>query len=461
VIETAILDRSAPPGAGPSRPFEMQDFHHGDLGNGIEYRLIHCPTVPLVQIDVVTPGGGWYDPPGHSGLATLAANLLDEGTKTRSSLEIASEIDHLGGYLGSYAGWDCVEISATLLSRHLDRGLELVFDILTEPTFPDREVDRLRTQRIAEMQRRLSEPASLAVTALRRAIYGGGVYGCSLLGTPGSMGAIDRSQLTEFYKGHIATAGTTVIVAGDINVEHCSRILEEGLGSLCWPSPPDHPEIVAQPATEGRRVIVVDRPDASQTELRLGHATAVSRGHPELPSIQAMNALLGGKFTSRLNLNLRERHGFTYGVGSGFALRLGGGPFVISTSVANDVAGRAVEQVIIELERLRQEPPSTSEVEETVSYLRGVFPYTLQRMDDLAARLQVLAIHGLPRDHFSQYLEKLGELDPQRLFDTARSHLRPSQMLIVAVGPADTLREQLEAFGDVSTVRPEDADSLL
>ena len=194
--------------------------------------------------------------------------------------------------------------------------------------------------------------------------------------------------------------------------------------------------------------MIVDRPAAAQTELRLAHA-GVPRTHPDRTRLGLLNAMLGGKFTSRLNLNLRERHGFTYGASSRFVDRRGPGPFVISAAVGNDVAGAAAREALGELERLVAEPPSAAELDESKSYLLGVFPYTLQTASDVLSRLGELTLWGLADDHYDRALARVAATTPEELLELARRHLRPDRLTVIAVGPAASLAPQLAPLGEL------------
>jgi zinc protease len=216
------------------------------------------------------------------------------------------------------------------------------------------------------------------------------------------------------------------------------------------PSPPPPVRPVER---KTRAVVVVDRPGAAQTELRLAHP-AIPRRHPDRTRLGMLNALLGGKFTSRLNLNLRERHGFTYGVTSRFVDRGGPGPFVVSAAVANGVAGAATREALAEIARLREEPVGAEELAETRDYMLGVFPYTLQTHSDVLTRLAELTLWQLPDDHYDRALAEVAATTPEQLLELARRHLRPDAAAVIAVGPASDLRAQLEEFGEVEVFEP-------
>ena len=221
------------------------------------------------------------------------------------------------------------------------------------------------------------------------------------------------------------------------------------------PIPPAPP--VEGPVLDGHRVSLVDRPEAPQSEIWLGQ-TGLPKGHPDRPALSVLNSLLGGKFTSRLNLNLRERLGITYGVSSSFSQRRGPGPFIVAASVDNEAVGVAIAETLAEIRRLQEEPVTEEELQDTQSYLLGIFPFTLQRIEGLADRLADLAVFGLPQDYFRAFLERVAAVSAQDVQEMARRHLDPERMGIVAVGPRGVLEAQLERFGELRIIphrRPE------
>lgn len=433
------------------RPFAMPRFERVPMAGGLELLLAVQRRLPLVHLELLLPAGAVYDPRDRRGLATLTASLVDEGTAGHSSMEIAGAAERLGGWVGSAADWDAAEVATGLLSRHLEAGLGLVAEIVTTPTFPSEELERLRELRLAEHRRRSVQPAVLASDALARALYGEGIYGNPLIGTPSATQAITREDVLEFYGRRVGARGSTLLAVGDIEPESFKRAVERALGTWSSENPVAEPPEAEPTRLTGITVKIVDRPEAAQTELRLGHV-GVRRSHPDFPVLQVMNSLLGGKFTSRINLNLRERHGFTYGAHSRFAARRGPGPFVVSTAVANDVAGRATGEILKELDRIRDESVEPDELAETRSYLEGVFPYTLQGLDGIAARLRSLALYGLPDDYFDSFLARIRNTTTEEVLAAAREHLAPDRLVIVAAGPATELLPQLESLGPVEVV---------
>lgn len=444
-------DRSHPPAAGPRRDFTFPAFERERLAHGFELLLAPRRDVPLVEIQLQLPAGADRNPLHRPGLATLTASVLDEGTELRSGTEVALLVERLGGSLSTAAHWNLASIETSMLAADLMTGLDLTFEVARQPTFPQAEFERLRRQAEAELLRRRDQPAVLAEEAFSAALYAGTPYESLLLGTEQTIRQLDRSELVEFHAGHYRPDGAALLVVGDFDPE---PVRERVLAFLDrWPVPlPAAPPSLEPTQAESRRVLLVDRPAAAQTELRVVQR-GVAKTDPDRVRLNLLNALLGGKFTSRLNLNLRERHGFTYGASSRFTDRRGRGPFVVGAAVANSAVGASVREILGELDRLRSELVGAEELDETRTYLRGVFPYTLQTIGSVLARLAELTLWGLPDDHYERALDALDSTSADELQQLAARHLHPERATIVAVGPAAELEPQLEPWGPVERIQ--------
>ncbi len=446
------LDRSSPPAPERPRFFGFPAFRQARLDNGLQVLAAKSPRVPLLDLQILIPAGGQHDALDRPGLACLHGGLLDEGTGHRTSIEIARLVEGLGGSVGSGAGWNMAYVELSLLSRHFDAGRDLLAEIVREPDFPRHEIDRLRHEYQAELLRRKGDPSSLAAKHFATAVYGGTIYGQPLIGTEKSLEELGREDLRGFYRRHVGPGGSTVIAVGDLDPEAVIAQVEDVFGD--WPEGAEVPPPSIEPKRlEQTEVHIIDRPESAQTQLQLGHAS-LPRSHPDYPRMLLLNAIFGGKFTSRINLNLREKHGFTYGAQSFFGRRRGPGPFIVRAAVANDVAGAAVEQLLLEMRLIREQPVGSDELEETQDYLVGVFPYTLQTIGDLAKRLEAVAVFDLPLDYYDTYPAVLYDVGREELLEAARAHLHPDNMVIVAVGPAEELRPGLEGFGPVTVHTP-------
>jgi zinc protease len=449
---TIPVDRGAPPPPGARRPPELPAFERDFLPNGLELLIAPRPAIPLVEAALLLPAGGERNPSDRPGLAALVAALVDEGSDRRNGFEITSEVERLGGALSTHADWNGAQLDISILAEDLERGLEIVREVASAPSFPVDQLERIRRQTITELERRRDQPALLAEEALADALYAGTAYAHLSHGSVDSLRAIGRDEVTAFHAAHYCVAGSHLVLVGDVDSESARASVARIFGDWRTPAPAAPPPI--EPAPSARRVIVVDRPEGAQTELRIGHV-GTPRTDPDRTRLGVLNSLLGGKFTSRLNLNLRERHGFTYGVNSRFVDRRGPGPFVVAAAVGNDVVGAAATETLAELSRIREEAVTTIELEETKSYLVGVFPYTLQTNGGLLARLSDLALYALPSDHLERALREVLTTTREQILALAQRHLAPERAAIVAVGPAETLARQLEPFGAVEVRTPD------
>jgi len=452
--ERPRVDRSVSPPPREIRPFQFPPFLRTRLPNGLAVIAARLPNLPLVSLELIAPAGAQYDPPERPGIATLTSSVLDEGTALRSSLEVAAMAERLGGYFTTGADWDVGYLTTGLLSSHRREGLDLLAEVLTAPTFPPEEIDRLRRQRISEILRRRQDPSALADERFHREVFRGTAYAEPLQGTEESLSGLDRDALLDFYRGHYGFDGSTLIAVGDFDPAELLRETEEVFGAASSPgSVTPRPEIHPTPPREVS-VHLVDRPGAAQTELRLGHV-GVPRTDPDYVPLLVLNTLLGGKFTSRINLNLRERHGYTYGASSRFSTRQGPGPFTVNAAVETSAAGASTREVLHELRRVREALVEPEELAETVGYIVGVFPYSLQTVGDVGRRLETLAVFDLPDDYYTHYLRKIAAVTREEIQEVALRHLDPERIAVVAVGPAEILEPQFEGVGPVTVWSPE------
>lgn len=435
------LDRSRPPARRDARAFAFPEFEQRELPCGLRTLRLAVSGLPLVHLRLLLRAGGQHAPDGFPGLPSMTAALLDEGTARRTGPELAARIEGLGGYLGTGAGWDSTVVQTEVLAKDLDTGLELLAEVAREPSFPDHEVGRVRRQIQAEIQRREAQPAAIATRHFESVIYDGSVYGAPVIGTREALEAIDRNRVVDFYARHLTPVGATLVAVGEIGSQELAglaeRVFEGWSGSKL-----EQPELATSPQ-DALRIEIVDRPEAAQTEIRVGHV-AIPRAHPRYLPAAVLGCLLGGKFTSRLNLNLREARGFTYGVRSSFGKRIGPAPFVIATALANEHVGEALTEIFGEVRRLLDQPPSAAEVADTRDYLIGSFPYSVETLHGLASRLSDLAVYDLGDDYYAGYGDALRAIDAQELLDTARELLAPEHSVVVCVGPAKELLPQLE-----------------
>jgi len=445
---TAVTGTKASrPIPGPPREYHFPRFHRRRLSNGLELVVGPVTKLPLATVAIVTDAGAICDRQGREGTAQLVAKLMTQGGTERSDgAELTARFERLGASIDSHADWDAAALTMTVLSEHLPAAFELLGEVVLTPAFRAREVERLKAERVAELLQLRAEPGGLADEQFSRFVYNpASRYAKPDDGDEQSIGAIDRDLLLSFYETRYAPAGTTMIVVGDITVDRAEELAQRVLGAWSGAKPP---RITADdvPVRRERAVHLIVRPDAPQSELRIGHV-GIPRNHPDFFPVNVMNAVLGGLFNSRINMNLREAHGYTYGAFSGIQWRRQAGPFVVSTAVKSDVTADAAKEILSEINRIRAEPVLAEELSLATSYLDGVFPIRFETTSAIAAALAVLVVHGLPEDYYDRYREHVQSMTVARLLDAAKRHLHPESLQMVVVGDPSVVRGPLEQLG--------------
>ncbi len=440
------LDRSREPAPGPVRSFSFPHVDRDELRNGLNVLSARHGKLPVVTSALVLEGGASGEPPSKAGLAYLVANTLEAGTRGKSADEVAWSLESIGVEFSADARWDGVVLWVVSPRERLEPALDLFAEIVRQPAFRLEEVERLRDEQLADILQRQKEPRALAGDMAARFLFGREVpYARPLIGTSTTVRELGPADVESFYRGWYAPRGAALLLVGDIDAADARALADERFGD--WSGRPGaRAEFEVTRGVERATVFVVDRPGSVQSEIRVGDV-GLERSHADYFPVQVMNSLLGGAFTSRLNMSLRERHGFTYGVHSGFAFRRRPGPFQIQTAVATDVTARAVEEILREVHGLRDEPAPEVEVAAARDYLAGTLPLELQTTDQLAARLADLVLYDLPDDYFDTYRERILAITPADVQRVARAHLRPERFALVVVGDAQAITPSLEALG--------------
>ncbi len=398
-------------------------------------RLVVAPVtkLPLVTVIAVVDAGASVEATGQAGIASLTARLLPEGAAGLDGEALTDRFERLGAAVESSADWDAAAVSLTTLAAQVPGALALVRDLLRAPEFPAREVARLKEERLAELLQQLAEPRGLADEQFAHAVYRPAArYSFPADGDAERVRALTRDDVHAFYTAHYRPATTTLIVAGDVSMSQVAMLADELFGG--WTGERAQPASVGIDAAQpGRLTRVVAKADAPQSEVRVGHR-GLSRRAPDYFDAMVMNAVLGGLFSSRINLNLREEHGYTYGAFSAFEWRRAAGPFVVSTAVRSDATADAVREIIGEIERMRQEEISPDELTLVTSYLDGVFPIRYETTAAIAAALANLVIHQLPDDYYDRYREQVRNVTTRSVLRAAQAHLHPDALRIVVVG---------------------------
>lgn len=444
-------DRSRLPVPGPDRPFHFPRIVRRMLPNGLELRAVTHRSVPVASMVLLVPGGASVDPAAARGLVSMTAGLLDEGSKGQSALDIADRVARIGGDLDIDAGADSVVVGLTTLDRFFETGLSLVHEIVTAPNLANDDFNRIRNLRVERLRQMKDHAAVLAERAFARVLYGEHPYGHTSLGYEASLAALTLDDVRALHAAMFAPAGATLVVVGDRPEDallDAAAAVFDGWRAAASPMAIDRAAALAPPPARPETALaVVSRPGAAQSELRIGHACA-PRSTPDYPVLLILNSILGGDFVSRLNTNLREEKGFTYGVRTGFNLRRGIGPFVMQTSVGTDVTGPAVHEALKEIREIAAARPATpDEVSVAVASLSKGYPRAFETAAQVARSVAQLALHGLPDSYFAEFIPRLAGVTAHDVTQAAQRHLDPAKMSTVIVGDLDKIAASLPGLG--------------
>lgn len=441
------LDRSTPPSGAPVRPFRLPPVSSAAMDNGLRLRSLLRTQAPLVSLTLVLDAGEIRVPARRGGLAVLSGNALQGGTGRRSGAELAEMLECLGTGLEVRTGWDATLVSFTCIAEHLDRVMALMGEVVRTPAFPEEEVERARLQQLASIRQRRMSPGRLADDELVLRVFPRGhSYRRPLSGDEDSVAALTRDVLVRFAASRYEPRGAGLAVAGDLSPDQVEDLAARHLGGWRGADPGRAPPGSAPGPLPSRRVVIVDRPGSVQSEIRIGHV-AFPRGHPDEMPLRVANTVLGGAFTSRLNLSLREKHGFTYGVRSRLHLHRDGGALTVSTAVQTEVTAPALGEAVAVLERFREEGPSAEELARARDYLAGILPLRMETTSHVAGRLAELIIFEFPDDYHHAERDRIRAVGVEATAAAGREHIRPDHFVVVVVGDAGRIEGDVEGLG--------------
>ncbi len=434
---------TTPPVLGPVKPLTVPPVIERKLANGLRLLIVEHHELPLVDVQLVVRSGAEMDPQQKLGLATLTASLLDEGAADRDALSIADQVAFLGISLGTGSSFDLSAVTLHAPTARLDSALALFADVALRPTFPAGELERLRQDRLTSLIQLRDRGPAIADRVFPEVIYGDAhPYGRPLTGTEATTKAITRADIKDFYEKVYRPNNTTMIVVGDVAVDDFVRRAERLFGA--WEAKPvAAPQLGTARAAAATRLYVIDKPGAAQSSVRLG-SVGVARSTPDFFPLLVMNNILGGSFTSRLNQNLRETHGYTYGAGSGFTMRRAAGPFRASAEVVAARTDSALIEFFNELRAIRDTVP-TGELEKAKSFLQLQLPGEFETTRDIAGQLVPIALYDLPLDYYSSYSQRIGAVTQADVQRVARRYVDPEHMAVVIVGDRATIEAPLRA----------------
>jgi zinc protease len=437
-----VADLTKPPTLSPPPRLVLPPITMRELPNGLRLMVVEHHELPVVDFTLIVRSGHEADARERAGLASLTAALLDEGTPTRSALQIADQQAFLGVRLNTSAGWDASTVSLHTPTAQLDSALALFADVVLNPAFPQAEVERLRAERLTLLTQLKDRPTAIADQAYAAIVFGSDhPYGQPTLGTEASVKEVTRSHLRGYYEDHYRPNNATLIVVGDVRPADIGQRLGALLGRWQRRNLPQavFTKAPARDASARRTTIyLIDKPGAAQSSVRIG-AIGVARSTPDYFPLLVMNTVLGVPFTSRLNQNLRETHGYTYGARSRFDMRRDAGPFTASAEIVTAKTDSALIEFMKELRAIRDTVPQ-AELLKAKRYLQLQLPSLFETTGDIAFQLTPLAVHGLSLDFYNNYVEQIELVTQADVQRVARKYINPDRVSIVVVGD----RKQIE-----------------
>ena len=400
--------------------------------NGMTVLVLEQHFLPIVEVHALVKTGSAQDPPDKAGLANLVASLLDEGTTTRSSKQLAEQIDFVGGALEAKATEDYTTASARVLKKDIDLGFTLLADILQHPAFLKPEFERIRSQILGEMASDNDDPGHVAMKAFNQLVFHGHPYRWPLNGTEESLGRITHADVLNFYAKEYIPSQVILTVVGDVTTEQVTGLVQTHFGA--WKKVMPQARNVKGAAPVEKKTVQLIEKDLTQSNVILGHG-GISRTNPDFYAVTVMNYILGaGGFSSRLMDSIRDKQGLVYGIMSHFDARLMPGSFWINFQTRTEATNQAIQGVLAEIKNIRETPVSDQELSEAKSFLMGSFPLRLDSTAKLAQVLAQVEFYGLGFEYFSQYpkwIERVTKEDVQRV---AKQYLYPQRYALVVVG---------------------------
>jgi zinc protease len=414
------------------------------LANGLTVFLNARPGLPVVSANLVIKTGSGANPTGKPGLANFTAAMLDQGTMSRSALQIADQVAQLGASLRTTSTMDSTQTRGTSLRRNFEGLLGLIADVNRHPAFPAQEIERQRASRIGSLAQQRESPGAVANVAMFAALYGPShPYGYAELGTEASNKAMTKDDLQAFWSQNFVPNNAALIVSGQITEAELRPLVEKAFGDWARGNPSS--PALGNPSTTDARLVIVDKPGSAQTELRVSMIGA-PRSTPDYEALRVMNEELGGLFSSRINLNLREEHGYTYGASSQFVFRRSAGPFLVGTGVRTDVTAPAVTEILKEIRRMRATPMTNEELTMAKDSLTRSMPSDFQTSDDVTATTAAIYVYDLGLDYFSKYRSRLNAVTTEQTKAAAEKYLVPDKLVVVAVGDRSKIGGALQAL---------------
>jgi predicted Zn-dependent peptidase len=440
----AQVDRGSPPVLGPPPALHLPPVIVRELPNGLKLMIVERRNLPVADFALVIPTGATANPADKAGVADLVAGMLTEGTTTRNSLQIADQIAYLGISLFSSSTWDATTVRLSTPTAQLDSALALLADVSLHASFPEAEFARVKKERLTTLLQLKDRGPAIASLIYPTILYGkDSPYGRPTIGTDASVATITPADLGAFYHANFAPNGATLIAVGDITPAEMERKVNALFGGWARHAVAAvnvGPGLTAPTTT----VYLIDKPGAAQSSFRIGSA-GVARSTPDYFPITVMNTALGGSFTSRLNQDLREDKGYTYGASSRFDMRKDGGPFTASAEVVSAKSDSALIRFMKQLRDIRDTIP-TGELNKTKRYLQLEFPSSFETNGQIASRLSDVALYDLPLDYYNHVVDQIDAVTQSEAQRVAEKYIDPAHLVVLIVGDRKSIEAPIRAL---------------
>jgi zinc protease len=433
-----------PPRHLPSRQVKFPPYEVRTLPNGLQVVIVLHHEQPAVSIRLLVRAGGGFNPAGKPGVAALVASLLDQGTTTRSSEEIADEIDSIGGALGTGAGSDLTFVNGVVMKDSFGTAMELIADVVRNPVFAPEEIERQKQQTLSGLQVSRTNPGYVASIVFDRLVYGFHPYGVPNSGTRESLASITRKDLQAYHGSYFVPNNMILGIVGDLTSKEAFGAAERVFGKWARADIPAVPAVTPPPPT--RRLVVVDMPEAVQTEIRMGQL-GIPRKHDDFMAVDLAFRILGGEGANRLHQVLRSERALTYGASADIDALKQNGEFRAETNTRTETTGEALRLMVEEYTRLPQERVGRRELSDAQAYLAGNFPLTIETPGAIATQVLNNVFYELPMEEIGTFPERVQSVTPEDIQRVARAYMFPDRLSVVLVGNASAFVNQLEAVG--------------
>jgi len=433
--------RNEMPKAGTATTLTLPTPQSVTLPNGLTLILSERPGIPIVAANLVLKTGSDANPLDKPGLANFVAAMLDEGTTTRSAPQIADELAQLGASLNTNSSMDATTLSARSLSKNFAATLDILADVALRPSFPAAEVDRQRASRLAQVVQQRDNPVQVAAQVMAAALYGPRhPYGYSELGTEASVKGITHDDMLAFWKQNFVPNNAALVVAGGISMAELRGLAEKTFGA--WPRGTPVTPALGTPVTTQARVVIVDKPGSPQTQVRVA-VIGLARSSPDFRPVQVMNLALGGLFSSRINMNLREEHGYTYGANSQFVFRRTAGPFQVASGIRTDVTAPAVSEILKELRGMVEKPMTEDELKKAKDALTNSLAGAFDSSANAVNNFSNVFTYDLGLDYYTHYAEQVTAVTNDQTLAVAKKYLVPDRLIVIAIGDRAKIEPEL------------------